>query len=131
MELNRARKKTAIQLMLLTAGFLLVIFIYFLNPVSLKNVSCFFYFKDGTILEIRSKTGIYNNVTLDMSFEENVNMFYMDNSLVSDKAEKMDHHPDWQNTYNKVKIHLTTHDKGGITINDIKLAESIDKLINN
>ena len=53
----------------------------------MKNVSCFFYFKDGTILEIRSKTGIYNNVTLDMSFEENVNMFYMDNSLVSDKAD--------------------------------------------
>ncbi len=45
-------------------------------------------------------------------------------------SEKMNHHPDWQNTYNKVKIILTTHDKGGITTNDIKLAESIDKLIN-
>ena len=45
-------------------------------------------------------------------------------------SEKMDHHPDWQNTYNKVKINLTTHDKGGITTNDVKLAESIDKLIN-
>ena len=45
-------------------------------------------------------------------------------------SEKMDHHPDWQNTYNQVKINLTTHDKGGITSNDIKLAESIDKLIN-
>tara|TARA_B100000579_G_scaffold365324_1_gene324622 strand:- start:159 stop:446 length:288 start_codon:yes stop_codon:yes gene_type:complete len=45
-------------------------------------------------------------------------------------SEKMDHHPDWQNTYNKVKINLTTHDKGGITTNDIKLAESIDKLVN-
>ena len=45
-------------------------------------------------------------------------------------SERMDHHPDWQNTYNKVKINLTTHDKGGITTNDIKLAESVDKLIN-
>ena len=45
-------------------------------------------------------------------------------------SEKMDHHPNWQNTYNKVKIELTTHDKGGITTNDINLAESIDKLIN-
>ena len=45
-------------------------------------------------------------------------------------SEKMAHHPDWQNTYNKVKINLTTHDKGGITNNDINLAESIDKLIN-
>ena len=51
-------------------------------------------------------------------------------SKVALLSEKMDHHPDWQNTYNKVKIELTTHDKGGITINDIKLAESIDKIIN-
>ena len=51
-------------------------------------------------------------------------------SKVDVLSEKMDHHPDWQNTYNKVKINLTTHDKGGITTNDIKLAESIDKLIN-
>ena len=51
-------------------------------------------------------------------------------SKVALLSEKMDHHPNWQNTYNKVKIELTTHDKGGITNNDIKLAESIDKLIN-
>ena len=51
-------------------------------------------------------------------------------SKVALLSEKMDHHPNWQNTYNKVKIELTTHDKGGITSNDIKLAESIDKLIN-
>jgi len=51
-------------------------------------------------------------------------------SKVALLSEKMDHHPDWQNTYNKVKINLTTHDEGGITTKDIKLAESIDKLIN-
>ena len=50
-------------------------------------------------------------------------------SKVALLAEKMDHHPNWQNTYNKVRIELTTHDKGGITINDLELAESIDKLI--
>tara|TARA_Y100001968_G_scaffold255926_1_gene242184 strand:+ start:1430 stop:1717 length:288 start_codon:yes stop_codon:yes gene_type:complete len=50
-------------------------------------------------------------------------------SKVALLSEKMDHHPNWQNTYNKVKIELTTHDKGGITINDINLAESIDRLI--
>ena len=49
-------------------------------------------------------------------------------SKVALLSEKMDHHPNWQNIYNKVKIELTTHDKGGITTNDIKLAESIDKL---
>ena len=51
-------------------------------------------------------------------------------SKVAILSEKLDHHPDWQNTYNIVSINLTTHDKGGITTNDIKLAESIDKLIN-
>jgi len=51
-------------------------------------------------------------------------------SKVALLSEKMDHHPNWQNTYSIVKIELTTHDKGGITSNDIKLAESIDKLIN-
>ncbi len=50
-------------------------------------------------------------------------------SKVALLSEKMDHHPNWQNTYNKVTIELTTHDKGGITINDIQLAESIDELI--
>ena len=51
-------------------------------------------------------------------------------SKVAILSEKLDHHPDWQNAYNIVSINLTTHDKGGITTNDIKLAESIDKLIN-
>tara|TARA_Y100001968_G_scaffold161230_1_gene147471 strand:- start:430 stop:717 length:288 start_codon:yes stop_codon:yes gene_type:complete len=44
-------------------------------------------------------------------------------------AEKIDHHPNWQNTYNKVIIELTTHELGGISTNDTKLAEDIDKLI--
>ena len=55
--------------------------------INMKNILCYFYFKDGTILEIRSKLGTYNNVTLDMSFAENVNMLYKDGSLFSDKAD--------------------------------------------
>jgi len=43
-------------------------------------------------------------------------------------SEKMDHHPNWQNTYNKVTIELTTHDMNGITTNDIKLAKCINTL---
>ena len=50
-------------------------------------------------------------------------------SKVALLSEKMDHHPNWQNTYNKVTIELTTHDQGGITTNDVNLAKSIDKLI--
>ena len=44
-------------------------------------------------------------------------------------AEKMDHHPEWFNVYNKVEITLSTHDAGGLSARDIKLAEAIDKLI--
>ncbi len=45
-------------------------------------------------------------------------------------AEKMDHHPDWQNSYNKVKIELSTHSEGNrVTEKDRKLATEIDKLV--
>lgn len=45
-------------------------------------------------------------------------------------AEKMDHHPNWSNVYNKVEIELTTHMVGNkITEKDRKLASEIDKLV--
>ena len=45
-------------------------------------------------------------------------------------AEKMDHHPTWTNTYNKVSIELSTHDAGNkVTDLDRKLADAIDKLV--
>jgi len=37
-------------------------------------------------------------------------------------AEKMDHHPDWSNTWNKVTVDLSTHSAGGLTKNDFELA---------
>lgn len=45
-------------------------------------------------------------------------------------AEKMDHHPTWTNTYNKVEIWLNTHDAGDVvTAKDKNLAAKIDKLL--
>jgi 4a-hydroxytetrahydrobiopterin dehydratase len=45
-------------------------------------------------------------------------------------AEKMNHHPTWTNTWNKVSFELSTHDAGNIvTEKDRKLAEEIDKLV--
>lgn len=50
-------------------------------------------------------------------------------SKVALLAEKMDHHPDWSNSYNKVNISLSTHSAGNkITDKDRKLAEQIDML---
>lgn len=44
------------------------------------------------------------------------------------EAEKINHHPEWSNVYNTVIIRLSTHDAGGITDFDIKLANIIDSL---
>jgi len=41
-------------------------------------------------------------------------------------ADKMDHHPEWSNVYNKVDVVLTTHDAGGVTDKDIELAAFMD-----
>ena len=43
-------------------------------------------------------------------------------------AEKMDHHPDWSNAWNKVVIDLSTHSAGGLTSNDFELAGKIQKI---
>jgi len=43
-------------------------------------------------------------------------------------AEKMDHHPEWFNVYKNVEVTLSTHDAGGVTELDVKLAEAMDKL---
>ncbi|HLN22902.1 MAG TPA: 4a-hydroxytetrahydrobiopterin dehydratase [Patescibacteria group bacterium] len=44
-------------------------------------------------------------------------------------AERMNHHPEWSNVYNRVEIVLTTHDAGGLSANDIALARAIDAVI--
>lgn len=44
-------------------------------------------------------------------------------------AEKLDHHPEWSNVWNKVDIVLTTHDAGGLTSLDIEMAKRIDALV--
>ena len=50
-------------------------------------------------------------------------------SKVALLAEKMDHHPDWSNSYNTVEIALTSHDQGSVvTEKDKKLAEQIDQV---
>ncbi|XP_040200691.1 pterin-4-alpha-carbinolamine dehydratase 2 isoform X3 [Rana temporaria] len=45
------------------------------------------------------------------------------------QAEKMNHHPEWFNVYNKVQITLTTHDCGKLTKKDVKLAQFIEKAV--
>ncbi len=52
-------------------------------------------------------------------------------SRVALLAEAQDHHPEWDNVYNRVNILLTTHDTGGLSDRDLRLASSIDGLLAN
>ena len=63
----------------------------------------------------------------DFKFKDFISAFgFM--SQVALHAEKLNHHPDWKNVYNTVSITLSTHDAGGLTELDFKLAKLIDKI---
>jgi 4a-hydroxytetrahydrobiopterin dehydratase len=44
-------------------------------------------------------------------------------------AEKMDHHPEWFNVYNRIEVTLSTHDAGGVTENDVKMAKAMEAYV--
>jgi 4a-hydroxytetrahydrobiopterin dehydratase len=49
-------------------------------------------------------------------------------TTVALRAESMDHHPEWFNVYGRVVVDLTTHDAGGISARDLKLAAEVEEL---
>ena len=55
--------------------------------INMKSVEAIFYFKDDTILKVKSETGTYNNKTLDMKFDGNVEANYEGSQLLAQKAE--------------------------------------------
>ena len=66
-------------------------------------------------------------ITRDFVFADFVQAFgFM--TQVALLAEKRNHHPEWSNVYNRVSITLSTHDAGGLSMNDIELARLIDQL---
>ncbi len=63
----------------------------------------------------------------EFQFEDFIQAFgFMTRAAIH--AEKMNHHPEWFNVYNKLKVDLMTHAAGGITDNDIKLAKILNSL---
>ena len=54
--------------------------------INMENVKCLFTFKDNTVLTVISDKGVYNNLTNDMKFSENVKMDYLENTIFSDRA---------------------------------------------
>ncbi len=72
-----------------------------------------------------------NQLQRNFEFKDFVDAFaFM--TKVAFAAEKMGHHPNWSNAYNKVEIQLFTHDaKDNITEKDLKLSKEIDKIFKN
>ena len=82
--------------------------------------------------ELTSLTGwsvMNGKIHKDFVFTDFVEAFgFMSKAAIH--IEKMNHHPEWFNVYNKIRIYLTTHDAGGITQNDINLARILNSLAN-
>ncbi|XP_058484363.1 pterin-4-alpha-carbinolamine dehydratase 2-like isoform X1 [Solea solea] len=87
--------------------------------------------RDEQVMELRA-TGWMEVDDRDAIFKElhfkNFNQAFGFMSRVALLAEKMNHHPEWFNVYNKVQVTLTTHDCGGLSKRDVKMAKFIDKI---
>ena len=66
-------------------------------------------------------------LTRDFKFADFVRAFgFMASAAI--EAEKLNHHPEWSNVYNKVTVNLVTHEAKGITLLDFELAEKMNAL---
>ncbi|MDC8004120.1 4a-hydroxytetrahydrobiopterin dehydratase [Aureisphaera galaxeae] len=88
-----------------------------------------------TELQIRSKLQeiegwLYEDNALHTTFEfDNFKEAFSAMTRIAFEAERLNHHPDWSNVYNKLQISLSTHDAGGVTDNDFELAQIINDLV--
>jgi 4a-hydroxytetrahydrobiopterin dehydratase len=67
-----------------------------------------------------------NYIQKDFEFKDFLAAMNFINELAK-VAERLNHHPDWSNSYNKVHINLTSHDTGGLTKNDFIFAKAADE----
>lgn len=73
----------------------------------------------------------YTDNSLQTSFEfENFKEAFTLMTRIAFEAEAQNHHPDWNNVYNQLEISLSTHDAGGVTEKDFKLAKAIEAIVN-
>ncbi len=71
-----------------------------------------------------SEDAIHTNIEF-----ENFKEAFATMTRIAFEAEAQDHHPDWSNVYNELSISLSTHDAGGVTEKDFKLAHTIESII--
>jgi 4a-hydroxytetrahydrobiopterin dehydratase len=81
--------------------------------------------------ELKKLTGwSVKNDKLHKEFQfDNFNQAFGFMTRAAMEIEKMNHHPEWFNVYNRITVDLTTHDAGGITNNDVNLARILNSLI--
>lgn len=73
----------------------------------------------------------YSENALHTSFEfENFKEAFTLMTRIAFEAEAQQHHPDWSNVYNQLEIKLSTHDAGGVTEKDFKMANAIEGIVN-
>ena len=72
----------------------------------------------------------YHDNAIHAEFEfDNFKDCFSAMSRIAFECEALNHHPEWTNTYNELKISLSTHDAGGVTEKDFKLAEAIETIV--
>lgn len=83
---------------------------------------------DLSLPDLEEWTPVQNKLYRQFNFSHFIDAFgFM--SRVALIAEAMHHHPEWSNVYNRVDIYLTTHESNGITEQDVRLAQKINKLL--
>ncbi len=85
--------------------------------------------RNSLLQEIDNWQRLEDRDAIQKSFKfKNFNEAFAFMTRVAMMAEKMDHHPEWSNVYNRVEITLTTHEVDGLSERDARLARFIDKI---
>ena len=86
--------------------------------------------RNAAIKKLKGWQLVKDRNAISKTFEfKNFNQAFSWMTAMALYAEKLDHHPEWFNVYNKVIITLSTHEVGGVSNLDIKLAKQMDKKI--
>ena len=82
----------------------------------------------SSLKELKGWSLVQGKLHREYKFADFVHAFgFMATAAIA--IEKMNHHPEWFNVWNKVVVDLTTHDAGGISAKDVELAKLLDSLV--
>ena len=85
--------------------------------------------RNKTLKKLKGWQLVKGRSAITKTFEfKNFNAAFSWMTAIAMHAEKLDHHPEWSNTYNKIRVILSTHDSEGVTVLDIEMATIMNKL---